>query len=42
MIRALQYEIDGKQVADPNGEVPLEAIKTAWAVSDDGKPTGEY
>jgi hypothetical protein len=36
------YEIDGAQVSDPNGHVPIEAIKGAWSVADDGSPTGEY
>jgi hypothetical protein len=36
------YEIDGEQVSDPNGDVPPEAIKGAWTIGDDGKPTGEY
>jgi hypothetical protein len=36
------YEIDGEQVSDPNGAVPPEAIKGAWAIGQDGKPTGEY
>lgn len=36
------YEIDGEQVSDPVGAVPPEAIKGAWAVGHDGKPTGEY
>ena len=36
------YEIDGRQVSDSNGAVPPEAIKGAWAVGDDGEPTGEY
>jgi hypothetical protein len=36
------YEIDGEQVSDPNGAVPPEAIKGAWKVDHDGKPTEEY
>jgi hypothetical protein len=36
------YEIDGDQISNPDGEVPPEAIKGAWEVGDDGKPTGEY
>jgi hypothetical protein len=36
------YEIDGNQVSDPDGAVPPEAIKGAWAVGSDGRPTGEY
>jgi len=36
------YEIDGEQVSDPDGAVPPEAIKGAWAIGGDGKPTGEF
>jgi hypothetical protein len=36
------YEIDGDQVADPDRAVSPEAIKGAWAVGPDGRPTGEY
>lgn len=34
------YEIDPR--FDRDGAVPPHAIKGAWAVGDDGKPTGEY
>jgi hypothetical protein len=36
------YEIDAGQVSDPDGDVPPEAIKGAWTIGADGKPTGEY
>jgi hypothetical protein len=36
------YEIDGRQVSDPDGEVAPEAIVGAWKIDDDGSPTGEY
>jgi hypothetical protein len=34
--------IDHEQVDDPLGEVPPRAIVGAWAVGEDGRPTGEY
>ncbi len=34
------YEIDPR--FDHDGAVPPNAIKGAWVVDDDGKPTGEY
>ena len=34
------YEIDPR--FDQDGAVPPHAIKGAWVVDDDGKPTGEY
>ncbi|MFD8706128.1 hypothetical protein ACFV1W_26585 [Kitasatospora sp. NPDC059648] len=36
------YEIDADMTADPNGEVPPEAIMGAWKVDDHGRLTGEY
>jgi hypothetical protein len=36
------YEIDGEMVADPDGEVPPEAIIGAWEVDQQGKLTGSY
>ena len=35
-------EIDGRQVSDPNGYVPAEAIIGAWTVDADGQATGWY
>lgn len=34
------YEID--DAYDPDGRVPMEGIKGAWRVGEDGLPTGEY
>jgi hypothetical protein len=34
------YEID--HAYDPDGRVPMEGIKGAWRVGEDGLPTGEY
>jgi hypothetical protein len=34
------YEIRG--VADPNGDVPANAIFGAWKVNDDGKIVGDF
>jgi hypothetical protein len=34
------YEIDDNY--DPDGRVPMEGIKGAWKVGEDGLPSGEY
>ncbi len=34
------YEID--DAYDPDGRVPMDGIKGAWKVGQDGLPTGEY
>jgi len=34
------YEIDPRY--DPNGRVPPEGVVGAWAVGEDGIPTGEF
>jgi hypothetical protein len=36
------YEIDGEQVADPNGSVPPRAIVGAWQVDGTGMIVGEF
>jgi hypothetical protein len=36
------YEIDGEQVADPDGEVPPRAIIGAWQVDGAGRIVGEF
>jgi len=36
------YEIDGEQVADPDGAVPPRAIIGAWQVDETGKIIGDF
>ncbi|WP_427892658.1 hypothetical protein ACQHIV_07115 [Kribbella sp. GL6] len=36
------YEIDGEWVDDPDGYVPIEAIRGGWRVDDAGELTGEF
>jgi hypothetical protein len=35
-------EIDGSQISDPDGYVPVEAIIGVWPVRSDGHATGEF